>query len=182
MSEKEKDKIKNSERAKALLSEYQACHRNRNHYDSVRWTIGSIFIATSLALFGVSFWKEIIDEPQKVLLVAIFSGALIATWYLYNRHVNPYVMASVVRFHEIEKELRRMGYSINLHRSIATTRKMRGIWVTYLLFMVVCGASVFRLVFFYWPGECALYVYGVLMIITAIIVYLQRYKESVDSI
>jgi hypothetical protein len=41
-----------------LIGEYQACHRNRNHYDSVGWTIGSIFIAVSLALIGFSFTLE----------------------------------------------------------------------------------------------------------------------------
>jgi hypothetical protein len=38
-----------------FLNEYQAPHHNRNHYDSLHWTIGSIFKAASFALFDFSF-------------------------------------------------------------------------------------------------------------------------------
>jgi len=30
------------------LEEYRACYETRDHYDSVEWTIGSIFIAGAL--------------------------------------------------------------------------------------------------------------------------------------
>ena len=69
-AEKEKKKID------VLLAEYQACHRNRDHYDSVRWTIGSIFIATSLTLFGISFLKEVRGNLMEVIFIAVFSVLL----------------------------------------------------------------------------------------------------------
>jgi hypothetical protein len=40
------------DRIKALLEEYHDCHQTRDHYDSVRWTIGSIFIASGVLLLG----------------------------------------------------------------------------------------------------------------------------------
>ena len=97
-----------------LLNEYQACHRNRNHYDSVRWTIGSIFIGASLALFGLSLTMHIVV----VLLAFVFSIGLVIIWYLYSSHVNPYIMRAMVRMHEIEKKLRDLNFEIKLHKSI----------------------------------------------------------------
>jgi len=119
-----------------LLEEYQACHRNRNHYDSVRWTIGSIFIAISSAIFGVSLTKDVMDEPNIIMLLAVFSLVLIFVWYLFVQHVNPYVWQSIIRFHEIEKELREMRFDIRLHKSIYNVKqKMKGIYITCILLM-----------------------------------------------
>jgi glucose uptake protein GlcU len=62
------------------IGEYQACHRNRNHYDSVEWTIGSIFIAVSLALIGFSFTLEFSREiciiGQEVGLLFLHQGKM----------------------------------------------------------------------------------------------------------
>ena len=60
------------ERIDVLLAEYQASHRNRNHYDSVRWTIGSILMAASLTLFGISFMEPVRNNFWDVILIAFF--------------------------------------------------------------------------------------------------------------
>ncbi|NIO37996.1 hypothetical protein GTO27_09880 [Candidatus Bathyarchaeota archaeon] len=131
-----------------LLAEYQACHRNRNHYDSVRWTIGSIFMATSLALFGISFVEEQLGILE-VLLIAVFSFFLIFVWYAYSQHVNLYVLESLLRFHKIERRLCDMGFDISLHKSIhdrtQQQQQRRGIWSTFLLFVVVLTAWFLRI-------------------------------------
>jgi hypothetical protein len=108
-----------------LLNEYQSCHRNRNHYDSVRWTIGSIFIVASLTLFGLSLDKPIVI----VILAYYFSWSLIMIWYFYSQHVNPYIMRSMIRMHEIEKKLRDWDFEINLHKSILAPEPKEGFTV-----------------------------------------------------
>lgn len=128
-----------------LLGEYQACHRTRNHYDSVRWTIGTIFIGTSLGLFGLSASSNI----DIVLLSGAFSIGLMFIWYLYAQHVNPYVMESLVRFHEIEIELEKMNFKIEQHRSIYNTNKIvqkpKGTTITYSLFFLVLTIWTIRI-------------------------------------
>lgn len=133
-----------------LLAEYQACHTNRNHYDNLRWTIGSIFIASSLALFGISFMNEV-RLPIEVIMMASFSLLLIVIWYGYNQHVNPYVLASIKRLHEIELELYKMCFDMKLHKSVWEREKKelikpRGAWITYFLFLIVLGAWFLRLI------------------------------------
>lgn len=128
-----------------FLNEYQACHQTRNHYDSVRWTIGSIFIGASLALFGLSLDKPLVA----VLLAFFFSFFLIIVWYLYAHHVNPYVMASIIRSHEIEKALRNMKFRIELHNSIHRTDdeilNLKGTIITFALFSLVIVIWFFRI-------------------------------------
>lgn len=144
LTDREKKKID------ALLVEYQACHRNRNHYDSVRWTIGSIFIATSLALFGISFLKEVRERFIEVILITTFSLLLMIIWYAYSAHVNPYVMASTLRFHEIELELEKWDFDVTLHYSVWKIKQMiRGVWITYFLFLVVLSAWFLRMAIFF---------------------------------
>jgi len=127
-----------------LLNEYQACHRNKNHFDSIRWTIGSIFIGASLTLFGISFEKHLVE----VLLASIFSFLLMGLWYLYFQHVNPFVMASIIRSHEIEKTLRNMKLEIRLHKSTYETEKemfhMKGTSITFLLLSCIVGMWLSR--------------------------------------
>jgi len=51
-----------------LLNEYQACHRQRNHYASIRWTIGSLFLAASFVLYATSFDANLIDKKVEAKL------------------------------------------------------------------------------------------------------------------
>lgn len=132
------------------LNEYQACHRNRNHYDSVRWTIGSIFIGASLTLFGFSLGVGK-NHLKEVLLASFFSFFLVIIWYLYSQHVNSYVMTSILRLHEIEKDLRNIGYKITLHKSIRKMDKeilyIKGIRITFSLLFLVITMWVIRITF-----------------------------------
>jgi len=38
-----------------LPTEYQCAHMTRDHYDNIRWIIGTVFIAASIGSLGVSF-------------------------------------------------------------------------------------------------------------------------------
>jgi len=89
--------------------------------------------------------KEVRASFIEVNLMAIFSILLVLIWYAYNQHVNPYVMASIKRFHKIELELYKIGFDVELHFSIAGIRQRRGIHVTFCLFLVIFGAWVLRI-------------------------------------
>jgi len=102
---------------KALLAEYEACHTNRNHYDSVRWTIASLFIGFSLTTFGVSFLKEA-NTIVPVLLLASFSILLFLIAIAYYTHVNPWIETSQDRLWEIEGQLQYYGVNVRLHQMI----------------------------------------------------------------
>jgi len=136
-------------RIDAFLAEYQACHRNRNHYDSVRWTIGSIFMATSFTLFGISFMETIRNNFMEVNLIAVFSILLTLIWYAYFQHVNLYIMTSFERFLEIETELQKMGLDVRLHHSIVCASKCkkqkRGYYITAGLLITVFLAWIVRI-------------------------------------
>ena len=131
----------NSKDKHALLEEYQACIQNRNHYDTIIWIIGSIFLAASLTLFGLSFDKD--GLFWDVLLMAFFSSALMVIWFLYVSHVTPYVMMSLVRLHEIELKLYRLKLDIRLNYEIhmSTNARIKG-------FQIFAGISL--LLFFAW--------------------------------
>jgi len=83
---------------------------NRDHYDSVRWTIGSIFIVGSLTLFGISFVEPVVRMPLQVALLAGVSVILFGVFAAYHLHVEPYVKMSIRRLQMIEKELQTQGY------------------------------------------------------------------------
>lgn len=133
-----------------LLNEYQACHRQRNHYASIRWTIGSLFLAASFVLYATSFETNLIDKKVEVLFLGLFSFILIIVWYLYNQHVNPWVLASIVRCHQIEQELRNMGGNIQLHKFTHDIEpemigiKLRGIFITLSFLVIVIISWFFR--------------------------------------
>ena len=156
-----------------LLQEYQACHRNRNHYDSIRWSIGSIFIAISSAVFGISLTAEVIDTLNLVITMAFFSLALILAWYFFVQHVNPYVWLSVVRFHEIEQELRNLGYNIRLHKSIYGNKQfVKGKHITFLILLIFTFAWFFRIIL-KWQNllVTSLIVVTVFLIVLALLVW-----------
>ena len=75
-----------------LLNEYQACYRDRNHFDGLIWTIGGVFAALSLASVSASFLQGIAMKPLEVNVMAIFSIALMLLWYFHIRYLTPYVM------------------------------------------------------------------------------------------
>lgn len=165
--DKDENREFRSNKIQVLLNEYQACHRNRNHYGSVRWTRGSILIATSLGLLGFSFWSEVKGDIWKINFMALFSILLFLLWYLYNQYVNPFIMLSILRMHEIELALYKMGFNIKLHKSIYKETKDRrlipfskikfkAIHITSLEFIIIFGAWSLRnvLLWIYHDIEC----------------------------
>jgi len=154
------------------LNEYQACHRNRNHYDSVRWSIGSIFIAASFTVFGFSLGQNDISVAFSLILLSLFS---FFTWYVYFQHVNPFVMASIVRMQEIEKELRNMGYKINLHNSIRNLkRELRGIWITFCLLLFMSFAWIYKILLLF--NIFNFIYFFIFIIISGFIIYIFHFR------
>jgi len=146
------------------LNEYQACYRQRNHYDSLSWTIGSLFIAASFTLFGFSFQEYLINNTNKeinniyVIFLSIISIGLIFIWYFYNQNVNPWVLAAIIRMHQIEIEITDIGFDIQLQNLVHTLDVRarehnpffkRGVTITFVFFIVSILAWVFRYTMFY---------------------------------
>lgn len=105
-------------RVKALLTEYESCHTTKYHYDSVRWTIASIFVGFSLTTFGVSFLDKA-NAVLPVLLLASFSISLFVIAIAWYEHVNPWIETSQDRLWEIEAQLSQyFGIDVRLHRLI----------------------------------------------------------------
>ncbi|MCW4042998.1 MAG: hypothetical protein NWE90_04655 [Candidatus Bathyarchaeota archaeon] len=144
MSDRFKDKFIDT-----LLTEYQACHMNRNHYDSLSWTICSIFTSASLALLGISFLNPVVNNPLDVILIASFSILIFVIYMAYERHARPWIKASLDRCHEIEEELRRLGFHTTLHTNIRGIEQIRGIWILRSLVMIVLFAWIFRIMFLF---------------------------------
>ncbi len=97
--------LKRDKELDILLAEYQAAHVNRDHYDSIRWIIGSIFIAASFTVLGISFVEPATRTPRHGLLLLIVSGGIFLVWLLYNWQIEPYNKLSIYRLQTIEKEL-----------------------------------------------------------------------------
>lgn len=132
-----------------LLAEYHACHMNRNHYASVKWTIGSILIAASFTLLGISFVQEVVYNFEAVTLLASFSLASIVIWNCYNEHVRWFIKRSLDRMEEIEKELRNLGFGIKLHSSIRAKKQISARWISILLTITMFAAWIFRILLLY---------------------------------
>ena len=140
--------ITHNPRIDVLLKEYEIAQDNRNHYENGRWLLGTIFIAASLTLFGVSFLKDVTRDTTglPVIVMTIFSTALLLIWKVHWDRVQPYVYASFHRLHEIEKELQYLGFKDipRLHTEIAretrrTCREGKGQWVTWwMLTTILC--------------------------------------------
>lgn len=88
-----------------LLTEYQCAHANRDHYDSVRWTIGSIFIIASLTALAATFIEPMLRMFWQSLVLLVLSAGFYAVFLAYDRHVVPYVKMSINRMQRIEREL-----------------------------------------------------------------------------
>ena len=129
-----------------LLAEYQACHMNRDHYDSLRWTIGSIFIGTMFALYGISFLEPLISSLKNVLAISAFSLMIFTIWIFYHRYVGKFVNFSIERAKKIEEKLVFSGYEIGLHTDItAGTKKGHGKIIVRILCVVVFLVWIIRI-------------------------------------
>jgi len=116
--------------------------------------MGSIFVATSLTLFGVSFFENIHDNYSYVIALTFFSISMIIIWFLYVRHVQPWINFSIERMHEIEDELYDLGYDIYLHTSIREidyikNREGKGKWVMFFLIGLLIASWIARIMLLY---------------------------------
>jgi len=138
-----------------LLAEYQASYMNRDHYDSVRWLIGSVFIGTSLATFGFSF---LVSDLSAVFVSILFSVLLFTAFILYDQLIQPYVDISLNRCQELEDELQfRVKIAPVLHNEIhrrTSERRLKGKNVTDFLIAATTLMWTFRLSIFWRAGSC----------------------------
>jgi len=154
-----------------LLAEYQACHMNRDHYHGIIWSIGSIFIAASLTLWGASFLDPIVHNIIMVIFIGIFSMVLILIWMSYLVHVQPWVTESVNRAREIERDLQQLGFDTHLHTSIEEKDRERrdsGNWLSRVFRGAFEGKLNSRIVFLFFLSA------WIVRIILAVVPLLQR--------
>jgi hypothetical protein len=88
-----------------LLAEYQCAEANRDHYDSTRWTIGSIFIIASLTALAATFIEPILRMFRQTVVLVLLSAGFYLVFLAYDHHVVPYVKMSINRMQRIEREL-----------------------------------------------------------------------------
>ena len=159
-----------------LLSEYHACHRTRDAYAKIRWSVGSIILATSLGLVGISFSFE---KFSILIGMAISSLAFLLIWILYNQNISIYTMASIFRMHEIEVELRKQ-FDVKLHKSIHETPKRRGLHTTILFYGTVFLAWGIRFIIFGLTAQSLWYFYpiSIILIFIPLIVVIWWLKRS----
>jgi heme/copper-type cytochrome/quinol oxidase subunit 4 len=130
-----------------LLKEYDVCHSNRNHYDSVRWTIASLFTGFSLAAFGFTFSSDQAVKPVSVTIVGAFAISMFLIGMAYFLHIEPYIRISIDRLYWIEVELQRLGVNVSLHRSIVSmTPRGHGKRFIYFLIVIVVAFWILRLI------------------------------------
>lgn len=140
--------VDDSKKVDALLAEYEACHMNRDHYDSVRWTISSVLVGASLASFAISFLEPLCASQTSVTQLSVFSVIIVCTALLYHLHIERYVRMSIERFWSVEEELDKFGLNVRLHRTIRGRMGGIGKLTTLLLFGSLILAWVMRVVLF----------------------------------
>jgi hypothetical protein len=170
-----------------LLSAYQMCNANRDHYDSERWIIGSVFLGASVAAFGISYLNS--NSLLDVVAIALFSQLLFSIFVLYDQLVQPYVDISLARSREIEKTLdAEFGKGPGLHLLIherTENRRLKGKYLVRTLIVITTGVWVLRLAVESWSrmtqeallggGSSALIILGV-----ALFVYTLCYPHNVN--
>ena len=102
-----------SQDRKEKLFEYQAAQEMLRHYDSINWQIGSILIAATLVLTGLTFQKDVIviirgcDIASWIIVISvpILSLSVFAIWVLwFRRHRDLYNFRNET-LHRLELEL-----------------------------------------------------------------------------
>ncbi|MCK5626840.1 hypothetical protein KAI23_02605 [Candidatus Bathyarchaeota archaeon] len=141
------DKQFKNDRKDVLLAQYQACNTTRDHYDTIRWLIGSIFIGASLTIFGISFTTPL--GIYEILLIAGFSITLMVIWIFYDNHVQSWIKTSYNLAHEIEEELGYLGLELH-HRIRAKDDELcktgKGKRIRNYLFYLVVIAWIIRFI------------------------------------
>jgi hypothetical protein len=132
-----------------LLQEYQQTLSNRNHYHSIRWTMGTLFITATFSLFGASFLKELLDQPVGVVTMGVFSLLLLAVWVAFSLHGQTYVDTCHIRLNQIEKQIQDLAGTDfpKLHHEIGKAMKEKrvGTAITIIMLHTVVTAWIVRI-------------------------------------
>lgn len=125
---------KNKNQINSLLDEYTDCQGIIDHYDGMRWTVGTIVIFSSLGLCALSLGLKLFNA----ILLATFPIALLVIWYHYALHVNPNILPGISRCQQIEQELEKVNFSIKQHKGGYLTKnyatKLKGTKITQWIF------------------------------------------------
>jgi hypothetical protein len=90
-------------RPESLLVEYQVAYAGVLHYDSFKWSAGSMLIAGVFLFWGVLFASE---SAQELFAPASCLVALVMTvWILYASHYRQLYLLKLHRIREIEEAL-----------------------------------------------------------------------------
>jgi hypothetical protein len=135
----------------ALLTEYSACYKTRDHYESMQWTIGSIFIVGALVILGGSFQIKIQSTIDRlgVLCISAVSLVLAIIWLAYLHNVQRYIRDSRRRALEIEGWLNHYYGRVWLQLQtgyLATYKPGTAKALTYSLFVLMLAAVVMRVI------------------------------------
>lgn len=136
------------------LAEYDAAVQTRNHYDSTRWTIGSIFIAIIFTMFAASFQPLVTNN----FVLGVLAGISLILWFVfvyYDQHVQPWINAAIYRCQMIERNLQLKGYDCHLQNYIRYehdalgnfTRKRKQVgakWIVILFSIMIPLMWLFR--------------------------------------
>jgi hypothetical protein len=146
------------EQLEIWLAEYAAANSTRDHYDSTRWLIGSIFIAAIFTLFASSFLDPVARNNIALGMLAETSTILWFVFVYYDQSVQPWVTAAIDRCHKIEEKLRNANYDIYLHAWIKYQRDksdtvdfakkrshLGAIWVIYFFSILIPTLWILRL-------------------------------------
>lgn len=140
---------------KVWLAEYDAAVQTRNHYDSERWLIGSIFIAVIFTMFAASFQALVANS----LILGALAGISVTLWCVfvyYDQHVQPWINAAIFRMQMIEGYLQSRGYDCRLQGYIRyeydrstgnftrERKQVSGKWVIVLFSMMIPLMWIFR--------------------------------------
>ena len=140
----EKDRSRAQDRIEILLNEYRACHMNRDNYTRIRWSVGSIFLAASIALIGISISQGEKIRDIEIISLMIISVFLFLVWHIYNNRIlSIYTMMSIRRMHQIERQLRIM----RLHRDIYAFQKKNTKWKGQYIVLLFWGTLYFSWIF-----------------------------------
>ena len=90
----------NKDKLQIIITEYKEGAESQRRNLTLGWAIGSILIAISLYMFGISITEETYYFPLMVL-----SFSILILWYGMYASLNFYTVHRLERLDEIEKEL-----------------------------------------------------------------------------
>jgi hypothetical protein len=122
---------KNKTSEKILIEEYKVTQEAISHYESMIWTIGSIFTAIVVGILGL---VGDINNPSSLIIPIIVSIWFYVLWLLFEVRYRQINLSKFRRLWEIEKMIG-MKQNLNVHNDDKKRRfKPRG----HLLIISAC--------------------------------------------